>query len=211
MASLLPCFLFILNTDTASYFPSVRYGQRSMPALALLVQIQSYTQALEFLTHQTTCASEMLEKTTCENFCQKGPPVGGGTPWPGDTWHVPPGPLPADPCRRWHRRHVAWLRGGGHAWQHAATPIGGRCMRGSMPPPPLAVGACVAACRHPHWRQVFAAWQGRGPRRRQGPPGRTEADVPATAMAAGACRHWPRRHVPRVAWPGVPPLVGGLF
>jgi hypothetical protein len=26
---------------------------------------------LEFLTHETTCASEMLEKTTCENFCQK--------------------------------------------------------------------------------------------------------------------------------------------
>jgi hypothetical protein len=33
----------------------------------------------EFLTHQTTCASEMLEKTTCENFGQKGPPAGGGT------------------------------------------------------------------------------------------------------------------------------------
>jgi hypothetical protein len=33
----------------------------------------------ELLTHQTTCASEMLEKTTCENFCQKGPPAGGGT------------------------------------------------------------------------------------------------------------------------------------
>jgi hypothetical protein len=34
----------------------------------------------EFLTHETTCASEMLEKTTCENFCQKRPPTSGGTP-----------------------------------------------------------------------------------------------------------------------------------
>jgi hypothetical protein len=25
------------------------------------------------------------------------------------------------------------------------------------------------------------------------------------------CRHWPRRHVPRVAWPGVPPTVEGPF
>jgi hypothetical protein len=35
---------------------------------------------LEFLTHETTCASEMLEKTTCEIFCQKRPPTSGGTP-----------------------------------------------------------------------------------------------------------------------------------
>jgi hypothetical protein len=33
----------------------------------------------DFLTHHTTCASEMLEKTTCEIFCQKEPPAGGGT------------------------------------------------------------------------------------------------------------------------------------
>jgi hypothetical protein len=32
------------------------------------------------LTHETTRASEMLEKTTCEIFCQKGPPTDGGTP-----------------------------------------------------------------------------------------------------------------------------------
>jgi hypothetical protein len=37
------------------------------------------------------------------------------------------------------------------------------------------------------------------------------ARVPPMATAAGACWHWPRRHMPRVAWPGVPPLVGGLF
>jgi hypothetical protein len=34
----------------------------------------------EFLTHETTCASEMPEKITCEIFCQKRPPTSGGTP-----------------------------------------------------------------------------------------------------------------------------------
>jgi hypothetical protein len=39
---------------------------------------------LEFLTHEITCASEMPEKTTCENFCQKRPPaVNGGGGMPG--------------------------------------------------------------------------------------------------------------------------------
>jgi hypothetical protein len=123
---------------------------------------------LEFFTDQTTCASEMLERTPSENFCQKGPAVGGGTPGAGDTCPLPPGPLPAGPCRRWHRRHVAWRGDGGRAWRrqaacrhphwrqvagqgpcrhrhwrqvgHAATPTGGRWQGG--------------ACRHPHWRQV---------------------------------------------------------
>jgi hypothetical protein len=44
---------------------------------------------------------------------------------------------------------------------------------------------------------------------RQGPPAEW-SHLPATATATGACRHWPRRHVPRVG-PGVPPLIGGLF
>jgi hypothetical protein len=35
--------------------------------------------------------------------------------------------------------------------------------------------------------------------------------MPAMAMAAPPCRLQPRRHVPRVAWPGVPPPPGGLF
>jgi hypothetical protein len=39
------------------------------------------------------------------------------------------------------------------------------------------------------------------------PPGHAGA----WALAAGPCRHRPRRHVPRVAWPGVPPLREGLF
>jgi hypothetical protein len=55
----------------------------------------------------------MLEKTTCEIFCQKRPPTSGGTPWPGDTWHVPPGPVPAGPCRRYRCRHVVSVRPGG--------------------------------------------------------------------------------------------------
>jgi hypothetical protein len=28
---------------------------------------------LDFLTHKTTCAGEMLEKTTCQKICQKRP------------------------------------------------------------------------------------------------------------------------------------------
>jgi hypothetical protein len=76
-------------------------------------------------------------------------------------------------------------------WQHAATPIGGTS---SMPPPVLQhVATPIGGRAHPAERL------------------RTETDVPATATAAGACRHWPRRHVPRVAWPGVPSLVVGLF
>jgi hypothetical protein len=35
--------------------------------------------------------------------------------------------------------------------------------------------------------------------------------MPAMGVAAPPCRHWPRRHVPRVACPGVPPLRRGLF
>jgi hypothetical protein len=42
---------------------------------------------------------------------------------------------------------------------------------------------------------------------RRHPPGA----MPAMAVAAPPCRLRPRRHVPRVAWPGVPPPPGGLF
>jgi hypothetical protein len=42
-------------------------------------------------------------------------------------------------------------------------------------------------------------------------PTTERSHLPATATAAGAYRHWPRRHVPRVAWPGVPPLIGVFF
>jgi hypothetical protein len=81
-------------------------------------------------------------------------------------------------------------------------------------------------CRHPHWRHALVLQHAATPiggralllqhaatpiGGRAHPAGRlrTETDMPTTA--AGACRHWPRRHVPRVTWPGVPPLVGGLF
>jgi hypothetical protein len=130
---------------------------------------------MEFLTHQTTSPSEMLEKTTCEIFYQKGPPVGGGTPGPGGTC----------PCRRSHRRHVAM-------WQHAATPIGGRAhLVFSMPPPHAHAATLIRHLMHMPPLSLAA-----------GPTGRMASDMPAMATAAGVCRHWPRRHVPRVAWPG---------
>jgi hypothetical protein len=53
-------------------------------------------------------------------------------PWPGDTWHVPPGPVPAGACRQCPRRHVAVPRSGNvpPVWSPApwaARPF--RCMR----------------------------------------------------------------------------------
>jgi hypothetical protein len=49
----------------------------------------------EFLTDETTSASEMLEKTPCEIFCQKRPPaaVHIAGMWPGMA--MPPPPLAA--------------------------------------------------------------------------------------------------------------------
>jgi hypothetical protein len=126
------------------------------------------------LTDQTTCPSEMLKRTPSENFCQKGPAVGGGTPGAGDTC----------PCRHWGWRHApschlppVWLAacpslppaacvGGGMAhlppvavaawptcrqwgWRHAA------CRRHARPPPPR-----QATCRRCQRRQGLA---GNGP------------------------------------------------
>jgi hypothetical protein len=75
----------------------------------------------------------------------------------------------------------------------------------------------VAGCRRCVWRQgchvtlpglVEAAWPSWAKR----PFGATLAGhMPAMAVAAPPCRRWPRRHVPRVACPGVPPLTGGPF
>jgi hypothetical protein len=42
------------------------------------------------------------------NFLSKKTPYGWWHVWPGDTWHVPPGPTPAWGCRHQQRRHVAW-------------------------------------------------------------------------------------------------------
>jgi hypothetical protein len=43
-------------------------------------------------------------------------------PWPGDTWHVPPGPVPASSCCRWHFRQVAV-----RTLPLAAVRLGGPC------------------------------------------------------------------------------------
>jgi hypothetical protein len=140
------------------------------------------------LTHQTTSASEMLEKTTCEIFCQKGPPVGGGTPGPGGTC----------PCRRSHRRHVAWRGGRGPCGSMPPPPLAA----GSMPPPPLAAGPTLS-CSMPPPHCMPPPSLAAGPTRPNGFERRW------------TCRQWQRRqgpaHVPRVAWPGVPPLVGQKF
>jgi hypothetical protein len=127
------------------------------------------------------------------------------------TWHVPPGPVAAGPCRRCRCRHVVSGRPGGPCmcrhvtcrqwwWRHgAATSPAANGDGGMVLPPHLPPMVMAAWCCHltilvlpPHLRLPHAR-------------------VPPMATAAGACRQWPRRHVPRVAWPGVPPLVGGLF
>jgi hypothetical protein len=162
----------------------------------------------EFLTHQTTSASEMLEKTTCEIFCQKGPPVGGGTPGPGGTC----------PCRRSHRRHVAWRGGRGPCGSMPPPPMAAS----SMPPPPLAAGPTLSCSMPPphahaatlirHLMHMPPLSLAAGPSRHShSPPHAYAATLIGGRAHPSACRHWPRRHVPRVAWPGVPPLVGGLF
>jgi hypothetical protein len=55
------------------------------------------------------------------------------------------------------------------------------------------------------------AGHGIGGRGATGPPAHLPSTMPGLALAAPSCRLWPRRHVPRVAWPGVPPPRGGLF
>jgi hypothetical protein len=90
----------------------------------------------EFLTHETTCVSEMLKKTTCENFCQKRPRAA----WAVAGRPLPPLPLPA---RRVRPRH------------HAAIGIGGNVRHVTMPPLALAASAATSPCRHWQWRQVL--------------------------------------------------------
>jgi hypothetical protein len=145
------------------------------------------------LTEETTCTSEMSKETTSENIYQKRPPTSGGTPAPGDTWHVPPGPMAARACRQWGWRHVAVASspadaisrcGACHQWQwrhvHVARP-----------------------CRQWQWRHVHVA-RGAGNASGGMPatsiPANRHGHVPGLTTAAGPCRHWPRRHVPRVAW-----------
>jgi hypothetical protein len=51
--------------------------------------------ALEFLTDWTSCTNEMLKRTTSEKFCQKRPPLSGGTS----------GQATRGTCRLGRRRH----------------------------------------------------------------------------------------------------------
>jgi hypothetical protein len=107
----------LIHADFGSHEYMFLIRDRSTQSLAVAGTCSFF---IEFLTDQTTCASELLKKTPSEKFCQKGPAVGGGTPAAGNTWHLPPLASPAGPCRRWHRRHVrppssrvTWPNGGG--------------------------------------------------------------------------------------------------
>jgi hypothetical protein len=147
------------------------------------------------VTHKTTCASEMLEKTTCQKICQKNP-YGWRHVWPGDTWNVPLGPTPAGACRHSQSRHVAWLVAAG--------------------PAAIAVAGAVVSSRSPcllgHVRQVARLTQLAWAHGTWSPPMQTlkmtptqtlKIALPATAMAAGpaatsqaTCRLWLWRHAP---------------
>jgi hypothetical protein len=137
----------------------------------------------EFLTHQTTCASEMLEKTTCENFCQKRPPAA----WASAGKPLPPFASPA--CGlAWRQRATSACR---HAhWRHVLLPplpLAACPLATNLPPCPLAARP-LAATPIGGMSLLHRLTEGDG-------------RVPALPLAAGACRQRPRRHVPRVAWP----------
>jgi hypothetical protein len=68
----------------------------------------------EFLTHQTTCASEMLEKTTCKNFY--GWRRVARAAWANAGTGVPPSPNPARRLAGWQVTAVG----------HAALAVAGR-------------------------------------------------------------------------------------
>jgi hypothetical protein len=104
----------------------------------------------EFLTHKTTCASEMLEKTTCRKICQKRPLRVAGTA----------GQATRGTCRLGRRRHggAATANAGTSAAiddpappRHpAATAKGGMACHVILPPLPKAawpttVTACLRA------------------------------------------------------------------
>jgi hypothetical protein len=94
------------------------------------------------------------------------------------------GPTPAWGCHHPQVRHVGWQV---TAVGHAALAVAGRVT----------------------WR--MPAGFGSGGRTHLFEWPSTAADVPALAVAAPPCQRRPRRHVPRVAWPDVPPPIGGLF
>jgi hypothetical protein len=75
--------LDLLATNNTEYsssgsLPKMKQNKIGCPAGALSIQTDTSSLLKEFLRHKTTCASEMLEKTTCRKICQKRPPMGGG-------------------------------------------------------------------------------------------------------------------------------------
>jgi hypothetical protein len=160
----------------------------------------------------------MAKETTSENICQKRPLLSGGTPWPGDTWHVPPGPMPARPCRRSQFRHVAVATslvdatsrcGACRQWGWRHVHVARACRQWGWRHVHVA-----RACRQWGWRHVHVArgaGNGGGGMPATSPLGQRHGHVPGLATAARWCRHWPRRHVPRVAWPGGAATQKGSF
>jgi hypothetical protein len=119
-------------------------------------------------------------------------------------------PVPAGPCRRCRCRHVGFC----------STPLG----HVTMPPLALAASAATSPCRHWHWRQVLQKYLFYSHALLSASLlGLCHVTLPATRMAAGPTRRTepPAGNgnggrglpalAPRVAWPGVPPLIGGLF
>jgi hypothetical protein len=101
---------------------------------------KQYSIACFYLTKKTTCVDEMSEKTTCEIFCQKRPPLSGGMS----------GQLTRGICRLGRSRlaHAAWDKAG---------KLPGLCRR---PPPSSAMGplagsvsggGCLPALAHAAW------------------------------------------------------------
>jgi hypothetical protein len=163
---------------------STRFQDRTHPKCIEIVQHD------EFLTHETTCASEMLEKTTCENFCQKRPPTSGGTPgqatraaWASAGRPLPPLPLAACDGRRWRGtpcRH--------HHWRHPGMGYSFYS---------LTLASSTSPCRQRGWRQ--------------GPPGRPETTCRRRQRRQGPAGTGPGSTCHVSPGQGVPPLVGGLF
>jgi hypothetical protein len=148
----------------------------------------------EFLTHETTCASEMLERPPANFFFKKDPlrvaaPLArrhvARAAWASAGRPLPPLPLAAP----WHAIDA------GDVAHHAAVAIGGTL-------------ACDIHFTHLHLLYDVTL---PATRMAAGPTRPTGDYVPATVTAAGACRRWPRLHVPRVAWPGGAATRRGSF
>jgi hypothetical protein len=118
----------------------------------------------EFLTHKTTCTTEMLEKTTCPKICQKRPPISGGMAGQatrgtcrlgrcrhGGAASSVTGMWPASSRRRTALAQVgpaAITVTGMVTWHHAASPIAG-----TLP------CACADSRRQPQKRPALTSMQ----------------------------------------------------